>query len=83
MKEAFTISRAQLHSSDRYALRREVLRHTGSEDEVASILRSLDRLGSDRSIVHYEMTPIQPRRVAPGAPAVLWNVRVVREARAG
>lgn len=78
MKESFTISRAQLLSSDRYSLRREVFRHTGSDDEVASILRSIERLGSDRTIAHYEMTPIQPRRVAPGAPAVLWNVRVVR-----
>jgi hypothetical protein len=78
MKDAFTISRSQFLANDRYTLRRELLRHTGSEDEVASILRSLDRLGSDRSIAHYEMTPIQPRRVVPGAPAVLWNIRVVR-----
>ena len=78
MKESFTISRAQLLSSDRYTLRRTLFRHTGSEDEASSILRSLERLGSDRSIAHYEMTPIQPRRVAPGAPAVLWNVRGVR-----
>lgn len=78
MKESFTISRAHFLASDRYALRREILRHTESEEEVSSILRSLDRLGSDRSISHYEMTPIQPRRVAPGTPATLWNVGIVR-----
>lgn len=78
MKETFTISRAQFLSGDRYALRSEILRRTGSEEEVSSILRSMERLGSDRSIVGYEMTPIRPRRVVPGAPATLWNVGVVR-----
>lgn len=78
MKEAFTISRARFLSSDRYTLRRELLRHTGSEEEVSSILRSMERLGADRSIAHFEMVPIQPRRVAPGAPATLWNVGIVR-----
>ena len=78
MKETFTISRAHFLSSDRYTLRREILRRTGSEEEVSSILRSMDRLGSDRSIASYEMTPIRPRRVAPGTPSTLWNVGVVR-----
>jgi hypothetical protein len=78
MKETFTMSRARVASNNRDALRREILAHTGSDNEVASILRSLERLGSDLSIGYYEMTPVVPKRAAPGAPATLWSVRAVR-----
>ena len=78
MKEIFKVSRARVASNDRDTLRREILSHTGSDNEVASILRSLERLGSDRSIGYFEMTPVTPKRAAPGAPATLWSVRAVR-----
>jgi hypothetical protein len=79
MKRSFTLPREQVLATDRTALMHDVTDRTGSGDEAASILRSLDRLGSDASIHHYEMTPTAIRRSHPGVPPVTWSVRAVRE----
>ena len=80
MKEIFTVTRARVASSDRDTLRREILSHTGSDNEVASILRSLENLANDTSITHFEITP-EPnpyRNVYPGAAEAIWKVTPVR-----
>ena len=47
-------------------------------DELGDLPPRLERLGSDRSIGYFEMTPVVPKRASPGAPATLWSVRAVR-----
>lgn len=78
MNKSFTISRDTVTAGDRPGLLREVMGHTGSEDQADSILRSLDRLGSDASIRYYEMTAANPQRRYASAPSVVWTVRAVR-----
>ncbi|HEX5723934.1 MAG TPA: hypothetical protein VFX98_00635 [Longimicrobiaceae bacterium] len=78
MKAAFTLERAHVANTHWFTLKRELYDYTGSEDEASSILRGLERLGSDAGIQHYEITPTANRRVYPGAPAVVWSVRAVR-----
>ena len=52
----------------------------GDEDDEAaeSILRGIERLGSDPSIAHYEMTRVENRRSYRGAQRTSWSVRAVR-----
>ena len=76
--ETFTITRSRLVSGDAHELRGEILRRTGSREHVASLLRTLARFESDRSISHFEISPVVPRRVVESAPQVLWSVRAVR-----
>ena len=78
MKEAFTLQRAHVAATDWFTLKRELFSHTGNEEEASSILRSLERLGSDASIAHYEISPNANTRVYAGAPAVIWSVKAVR-----
>ena len=78
MSRSFTIDRTAVMAGDRPGLLREVIGHTGSEDQADSILRSLERLGSDASIDYYEMTPATAQRRYVGAPSVVWTVRAVR-----
>jgi hypothetical protein len=77
MGEPFTLQRAYVAATDWYTLKRELFNRTGSEHEASSILRSLERLGSDPSIDHYEITPRPNDRVYAGAPAVLWTVTAI------
>lgn len=79
MSRPFTIKRASVAGGDQSGLMREVVGHTGSEDEASSIIRSLERLGSDASIGYYEMTPVSSKRRFVGAAQVVWTVRAVRD----
>jgi hypothetical protein len=78
MRQSFTLPRARVADADHPTLLRELADHTGSADEAASILRSLERLGSDASIRYYDMTPTTVHRAYRGAPPVIWSVRAVR-----
>lgn len=78
MKSSFTIARASLQPADDERLLRQVVDHTGSEDEAASILRSLRRLGQDGSIVSYEIVPTPERASYRGSRPVVWSVRAIR-----
>lgn len=79
MSRSFTIKRDSVVAGNQPRLMREVVGHTGSEDEASSILRSLERLGTDVSIGYYEMTPMSSKRRFVGAASVVWSVRAVRE----
>lgn len=74
------IRRASIDAGDQPKLMREVVGHTGSEEEANSILRSLERLGSDASIDYYEMTPSSGRQRYIKS-TVVWSVRAVRNDR--
>jgi hypothetical protein len=60
-------------------MRDEIRAHTECDEEAASILRGIERLGGDPSIRHYEMTPTANRRAYRAAPHVSWSVRAVRQ----
>lgn len=78
MKKSFTITRAELVASDEASLRIEILRNTGSETDAESVLRSLERLGSDPSIDYYEISSVSGRRMHGGAATNAWRVRADR-----
>ena len=78
MSRSFRIERSSVAAGDHEGLMREVAGHTASNDEASSIVRSLERLGSDASIHHYEMTPTNTQRRYVGAPSVVWTVRAIR-----
>ena len=82
MSRSFMIRRESIDSGDQPRLMREVIGHTGSEEEASSILRSLERLGSDASIDYYEMTRSTNRQRFIKS-AVVWSVRAVRSERMG
>ncbi len=78
MPNAFTISRSHLFSTSDVDLRNEITGHTGSETETSSILRSIDRFGSDTSITGYQVHP-SPARATRVVPArVAWTVHALR-----
>lgn len=78
MRRSFNLPRSYVVNADGPALLHEVTGYTESADAAQSILRSLERLGSDVSIRHYEITPTTVQRAYRGAPPVVWNVRAVR-----
>ena len=76
MANSFSISRFSGNpASDR---REEIRAHTGCDDETSSILRSIERLGSDPSIRRYEISPTTKKLGHRGAAGVVWSVRAVR-----
>jgi hypothetical protein len=77
MANCFSIHAYQFTNATDEGLREEIRAHTGCEEEAASILRSIQRLGSDPSIRRYEMTPAKTRAYAR-ATRVNWSVRAVR-----
>ena len=64
--------------ADEPTLRSAIEGHTGSEDETDSILRTLERMGSDASIRCYDVSPVAARRVYRGDAPITWSVRAVR-----
>ena len=80
MKKSFTLTRAEVAAADAAALKAEIASATGSEIETASILRSLERLGTDPSIEYYEMTQVTGKRMHGGAATIAWRVRADRGA---
>jgi hypothetical protein len=78
MASSFSIPGSRISSASGTALLDELRAHTGNDEEAESILRSIERLGEDPTIRHYEMTPITSPRSYRGASAVAWSVRAVR-----
>ena len=78
MTRSFTLPRASVVNADGPTLLHQVTGYTESADAAESILRSLERLGSDASIFQYEVTPTTVQRAYRGAQPVVWSVRAVR-----
>ena len=78
MQKSFTITRADVTSDDLDSLRPEILSVTGSETEAASIMRSLERIGTDPSILAYEMTQVTRGPRLGGVSTSAWRVRADR-----
>jgi hypothetical protein len=78
MASPFSIVRFMGSSLTDADLREQVRKHTECEDEVASILRSIERLGTDESIRRYEMTPTRRRAYSGPVTRTGWSVRAVR-----
>jgi hypothetical protein len=78
MTMSFSIARGRFTGFADTSLLAELRSRTGSDDEAASILGCIERLGDDPSIQHYEMTPRKTTRTYRGAPPVAWVVRAVR-----
>lgn len=79
MTRSFTLLRSGVVDATPDALRTRVAGLAGSEDEAASILRSLERLGTDPTIHSFEMTASTVQRAYRGASPVVWSVRAVRD----
>jgi hypothetical protein len=75
---AFTIARSRCSVLSDPALLEEIRRHTETDGEASSILRSLERFGRDTSIRYFEMTPKQSRRTYGQQHLVAWSVTAVR-----
>ncbi len=75
MAEPFSVSRTR---SVDPALPGEIRERTGSDAATAGILRSIERFGSDLTILRYEVVPKATSRFGGAAGAVAWTVRAVR-----
>jgi hypothetical protein len=78
MSQPFTMPRAHVSNTEEPTLRREILAYTGCDEEASTILRGLERLGTDASIRYFEMTPQPNRRSYVGAPKITWSVKAIR-----
>jgi hypothetical protein len=78
MASTFLIRLSKVSTTPEATLRDEIRGHTGSDEEVDSILRGIERLGSDPSIAHFEMTRMENRPSYRGAQRVSWSVRAIR-----
>jgi hypothetical protein len=76
---AFTISRSRLSSASDLELREEIDGHTGNDRETSSILRSIERFGSDATITRYEVSPSTGRGTRLGPAQVAWTVHGLRD----
>ena len=77
MADTFRLPRSAAAPTHPAHLLQEIRSHTGSDEEAASILRSIARFGSDPSIDHFELTCGATNKFRPGAP-LTWQVRAVR-----
>lgn len=80
MSKTFTITRTDTLASDLQSALPQIMNATGSETEAASILRSLERLGTDPSILFYEMTLVVRGPRHGGVTTSAWRVRADRGA---
>lgn len=78
MQRSFTMTRAQVMASDTTALKAAITNAAGSESGAESIMRSIERLGTDESIEYFEMTEITSSRRFGGAAPAGWRVRADR-----
>jgi hypothetical protein len=78
LKNSFIITRAEILAADADALKASIVVATGSESGADSILRSIERMGTDDSIEHFEMTEITGSRRYGGAAPAGWRVRADR-----
>jgi hypothetical protein len=78
LSKTFTITRTDTLASDLHSALPQIMNATGSETEAASILRSLERLGTDPSILFYEMTLVVRGPRNGGVTTSAWRVRADR-----
>jgi hypothetical protein len=78
VKNSFIMTRAEVLDADLDALKAAIIVATGSESGADSILRSIERMGTDASIEHFEMTEISGSRKYGGAAPAGWRVRADR-----
>ena len=78
MERSFTMTRAQVHAASPDALRAKLISATDSESGAESIMRSLERLGTDPTIEYYEMSEVSGRSRYGGANSGAWRVRADR-----
>lgn len=78
VRASFALTRAQVVDSDAATLRASIVAEMGSEVGADSIMRSLERMGTDDSIEFFEVTEVAGSRKVAGAPAAGWRVRADR-----
>jgi hypothetical protein len=78
MDRSFTMTRERVLAATPDDLRAALISATDSEQGAESIMRSLERLGTDPSIGYYEMTQVSGRSRYGGATAGAWRVRADR-----
>ena len=82
MKKSFIIRRTAESDRDPSSLLPELVEATGSELQAASVLRSLQRMGTDDSVLFYEMTLETRGSRFGGISTSAWRVRADRGAPA-
>lgn len=79
MPSSFSIAAYRFATLSQATLRDEIRTHTGCDEEASSILRGIERLGSDVSIRCYEVSPRPAVRRFHGTAPVSWSVRAIRQ----
>ena len=82
MPKTFTIPRTDTVANDPRSALPQIIDATGSQVEAESIMRSLERLGTDPSILFYEMTLVVRGPRLGGVSTSAWRVRADRGAPA-
>ena len=77
MLQPFSLTQSRCATVDA-ALREEIRARTGSAEAASGILRSIERFGTDPTIVRYQITPKSSNRKYREETAVAWSVRAVR-----
>lgn len=75
MKKSFIITGAAMENGNPAELLDEIREGTGSEEAAASVLRSLQRMGTHPSLEYYEITQVPGRRSHGGPVTNSWRVR--------
>jgi hypothetical protein len=78
MERSFAMTRAQVVDADAAALKAAIITAAGSELGAESILRSLERIGTDPSIEGFEMTEVRASRRYGESAISSWRVRADR-----
>jgi len=78
LKKSFTIPRTDESDENPSSLLPALVEATGSETDAASVLRSVQRLGTDPSILFYEMTMETRGPRGGGVSTHAWRVRADR-----
>lgn len=78
MERSFTLTREEVVSSAPADLRASIVAASGSEIGAESIMRSLERMGTDPEIEFFEMTEVAGSRRVGGAASAAWRVRADR-----
>jgi hypothetical protein len=78
LKNSFTLTREYVAATDPDTLRASIVAETGSETGAESIMRSLERMGTDAEIEYFEMSQVAGSRRFGGAAPAGWRVRADR-----
>jgi len=78
VQRSFTMTRAQVHAADPASLRAQLISATDSESGAESIMRSLERMGTDPTIAYFEMSQVSRISRYGGSTSGAWRVRADR-----